>query len=103
MVGENFCLWGNSGLDCQQINMFYLVSLCDETQIPLEGTFKALDEMGNIRFNLDMCWIPLAELPNIKLYPFEAKQGSYASLVADTNGKYYELWNAQAQYYTETA
>lgn len=74
MVGENFCPWGNSGLDCQQINMFYLVSLCDETQIPLEGTFKALDEMGNIRFNLDMCWIPLAELPNIKLYPFEAKQ-----------------------------
>ncbi len=31
------------------------------------------------------------------------QQGSHASLVADTNGKYYELWNAQAQYYTETA
>ena len=30
------------------------------------------------------------------------QQGSHASLVADTNGKYYELWNAQAQYYTET-
>ena len=74
MVGENFCPWGNSGLDCQQINMFYLVSLYDETPIPLEGTFKALDEMGNIRFNLDMCWIPLTELPKIKLYPFEAKQ-----------------------------
>lgn len=29
------------------------------------------------------------------------QQGSHASLVADTNGKYYELWNAQAQYYTE--
>lgn len=28
------------------------------------------------------------------------QQGSHASLVADTNGKYYELWNAQAQYYT---
>ena len=54
--------------------MFYLVSLCDETQVPLEGTFKALDEMGNIRFDLDMCWISLAELPNIQLYPFEAKK-----------------------------
>ena len=31
------------------------------------------------------------------------QQGTHATLVADTNGKYYELWNAQAQYYTETA
>ena len=31
------------------------------------------------------------------------QQGSHASLVADENGKYYELWHAQAQYYTETA
>ena len=31
------------------------------------------------------------------------QQGSHASLVADTNGKYYELWHAQAQYYTESA
>lgn len=28
------------------------------------------------------------------------QQGSHAQLVADENGKYYELWNAQAQYYT---
>lgn len=29
------------------------------------------------------------------------QQGSHEALVSDTNGKYYELWNAQAQYYTE--
>lgn len=29
------------------------------------------------------------------------QQGSHASLVADENGKYYALWHAQAQYYTE--
>ena len=29
------------------------------------------------------------------------QQGTHASLVADKNGKYYELWHAQAQYYTE--
>lgn len=29
------------------------------------------------------------------------QHGSHAELVADTNGKYHELWNAQAQYYTE--
>ena len=27
------------------------------------------------------------------------QRGSHDSLVADENGKYYELWNAQAQYY----
>ena len=27
------------------------------------------------------------------------QQGSHAELVADENGKYYELWRAQAQYY----
>lgn len=29
------------------------------------------------------------------------QQGTHASLVADVSGKYYELWRAQAQYYTE--
>lgn len=31
------------------------------------------------------------------------QQGSHAKLVADENGKYYQLWNAQAQYYTKEA
>jgi len=30
------------------------------------------------------------------------QRGSHDELVSDPNGKYYELWNAQAQYYTET-
>ncbi len=29
--------------------------------------------------------------------------GSHEKLVADTGGKYYELWNAQAQYYVGKA
>ncbi len=29
------------------------------------------------------------------------QQGTHAALVADENGKYHELWHAQAQYYTE--
>ena len=29
------------------------------------------------------------------------QQGTHDSLLADENGKYYELWHAQAQYYTE--
>ena len=50
MVNENFFPWGNC--PCQQINLYYLVSLSDETQIPLDGTFKALDELGNERIEL---------------------------------------------------
>lgn len=29
------------------------------------------------------------------------QRGSHDSLISDADGKYYELWNAQAQYYTE--
>ena len=29
------------------------------------------------------------------------QQGTHESLVNERNGKYYELWNAQAQYYAE--
>ena len=29
------------------------------------------------------------------------QQGTHAELVANESGKYYELWTAQAQYYTE--
>lgn len=29
------------------------------------------------------------------------QQGTHTSLVADENGKYYEMWHAQAQYYTD--
>ena len=29
------------------------------------------------------------------------QRGSHEQLAADKNGKYYELWNAQAQYYAE--
>ncbi|MDE6107253.1 MAG: ABC transporter ATP-binding protein/permease, partial [Oscillospiraceae bacterium] len=32
-----------------------------------------------------------------------AQQGSHESLLADQNGKYHELWNAQAQYYAQEA
>ena len=30
------------------------------------------------------------------------QRGSHDTLIADENGKYHELWNAQAQYYSET-
>ena len=72
MVNENFFPWGTR--PCQQINLYYLVSLKDETQIPLDRNFKALDELGNERIELDMCWIPLEDVPFKNIYPPQAKE-----------------------------
>lgn len=72
MVNENFFPWGN--YPCHQMNLFYLVSLKDESQIPLDRNFKALDDLGNERFELNMCWIPLEDVPNMCIYPQQAKQ-----------------------------
>jgi len=71
MYGENFFTWANK--PCQQICVYYLVSLSDSSQIPLEGTFKAFDEKGFARDDLDFCWIPLSELSEKILYPVETK------------------------------
>ena len=72
MVGENFFPWGHR--PCHQINLYYLVSLLDERQIPLDGTFSAVDELGNERIDLDMCWVDVKDIPNITVYPTEAKE-----------------------------
>ena len=72
MVNENFFPWGDR--PCQQINLYYLVSLKDETQIPLDRSFKALDELGEERIDLEMCWIPLEDVPNRNIYPPQAKE-----------------------------
>lgn len=67
LVGENFFPWGDK--TCQQINLFYEISLCDESQIPLEGTFQSIDELGNERIDLDFSWISLKELNSLNVYP----------------------------------
>ena len=72
LVGENFFRWDSR--PCHQINLYYLVSLLDESQIPLDGTFKAFDKMGNERINLEMSWIPISKLHNMIVYPKEIKE-----------------------------
>lgn len=72
MVSENFFPWCNR--PCHQINLYYLVSLKDETPIPLDRNFKALDDLGNERIELNMCWIPLEDIPNKSIYPPQAKE-----------------------------
>ena len=71
MVGENFFPWGDK--PCQQINLYYLVTLEDETQLTTEGSFRAVDELGQERIDLDMCWVPLEALPDVTVYPAAVK------------------------------
>jgi ADP-ribose pyrophosphatase YjhB (NUDIX family) len=67
LIGENFFPWDDKL--CQQICLYYLVSLCDPPQIPLEGSFMAYDEIFNERIDLEFSWLPLSQLNRIKLYP----------------------------------
>ena len=71
MVGENFFPWGNKA--CQQISLYYAVTLCNEHEIPLDRTFEAKDDLGNKRVDLDFLWIPLSEIHNIMDYPTNIK------------------------------
>lgn len=54
---------------CHQVCMYFLVTLCDETQIKSGSSFFAWDELEREKVNLKFSWIPLAELRNIELYP----------------------------------
>jgi ADP-ribose pyrophosphatase YjhB (NUDIX family) len=67
LIGENFFPWDDK--PCQQICLYYLVSLCHPTQIPLEGSFMAYDEIFNERIDLEFSWLPLSQLNGIILYP----------------------------------
>ncbi len=71
-VGEIFFPWGDQ--DCHQINLVYLISLCDETQIPLEGVFYAHDELEGTRVKVKFSWIALKDVEQILLYPTPAKE-----------------------------
>ncbi len=71
-VGENFFPWGEER--CHQIGLYFLVELCDETQIPLDRTFYAYDELEQQRVHLEFSWIPLANLDSVLVYPVFLKE-----------------------------
>lgn len=71
-VGEIFFNWGKK--PCHQISLYYKVSLCDESQIPLDGVFSGYDDFGNTRIDLDFCWVTLEEFEKAVVYPLEMKE-----------------------------
>lgn len=68
-VGEIFFPWGSR--PCHQISLYYLVELQDPSAIPLDGSFWGFDDLDNQRIDLEYCWIPLTQLPNLTVYPQE--------------------------------
>mgnify|MGYP006991999016 FL=1 len=66
-AGEVFFPWGRK--PCHQIALYFKASLADGRGLPLEGTFRGVDELCGERVDLDFCWVPLRELDAILLYP----------------------------------
>lgn len=71
-VQENFWKWGKN--DCHQLCFYYLVKLCDETQIPLNGAFTYQAQLELEKNKLEFSWVELSSLQNIKFYPTFAQE-----------------------------
>lgn len=71
-IQENFWKWGAS--DCHQICLYYLIKLCDETQIPLDGNFTFKSQLDNEMNKLESSWIEMSKLKDLNLYPIFAKE-----------------------------
>lgn len=54
--------------------MYFLITLCDETQIQSASSFFVVDELERQRINLKFSWIPLEDLKYIELYPLGTKE-----------------------------
>jgi 8-oxo-dGTP pyrophosphatase MutT (NUDIX family) len=55
--------------DCHQICLFYLIELCDETQISLEDPFYAFDALERNPTKLEFSWIKLSDLDHLIVSP----------------------------------
>lgn len=73
-VGELFFPWFKGGKTCHQICLYYHVSLDDSLRIPLEGVFGSEDSLNDETLAVEFCWIPIASLDGLKLYPDRLKE-----------------------------
>ena len=71
-VAEIFFPWGKK--PCHQICNYYLVTLDDATQIPLDRMFIGTEQMNERQFDIEFHWIPIENLNSIKIYPTNAAE-----------------------------
>ena len=51
-----------------------MVSLRDDTSMPLEGTFYGIEEPSHTSDKLVFTWVDLKDIENVELYPTNAKE-----------------------------
>ena len=73
-VGEIFFPWGSSKKPCHQICLFYNVSLENNHNIPMDGSFYGIEQLEDKTFKLEFSWIDINDLHEIEVYPIEAKE-----------------------------
>ena len=66
-VGEIFFPWGDR--PCHQICLYYEVTLQEEHQIPLSGSFPGDEHLEGLDFTIMFHWVPLGDLYQIEVYP----------------------------------
>ena len=93
-AGEVYFPWGER--PCHQIGLYFEAALLEEGQIPLEGAFRAVDELGGERIDLIFAWIPLAELDAITVYPPQIKD----ALRAPGDGAAHFVYKATGMQFT---
>lgn len=69
-VGEIFFPWGSK--PCQQICLYYLVDALEPEKIQAMAE-TALDAAGDIKASVHFHWIDLAKIPELEIYPEDAK------------------------------
>ena len=67
-VNENFFMWGDK--PCHQVHFYYSVHLEDDTFFR-DGVVSGIDELEDMRVELDYLWVPLEELKHLSVYPRE--------------------------------
>ena len=65
-IEENFWIW--NGEEQHTVCLTYSITLDDESQIPLEGSFSSKEQDSDVWFH----WIPLDEVQNLTVYPTDA-------------------------------
>ena len=70
-VGELFFPWGDRS--CHQICLYYLVSLTEESSIPLNGTFQGVENLEGQSFHMNFVWVDINRTEELELYPTQAK------------------------------
>lgn len=59
------CFWNWDGRDAHNISFYYLIELCENSDIPVRDEFVSHKDNDNVL----IVWIPIETLKNVTVYP----------------------------------